>query len=376
MRILIIAIFILINFSVFFAPRAFSQEDVQSLNQIFDLSNSAKKTSNYLIKDVIAKSEAENSSQARNQAISIAQREAFLTLLQRLEIDEVFSDDFSDAEIKRLVKSQQVLDEKITYNSYFAILNIEFNEEYVSFSLDKKNIDKDSVKLINYLTLPVLRFDDRAFLFEDSNRWMSAIKKAVENDEEAQFLILPYGDEQDQEALTIQSVNLGEMVEFGDSLKKYNANLPLVIYFDLDRKADKADVSIRVISRFQKRVSKLSFTNIGGIEFESLLDKVAIRAVDYLKSKRSEKIVEQTNEIKQNNLTLVIKIRNLKDLIAAKRRLRPIKKDLDFEISSINSDSAKIAIKEKINFDELIDIFDRYGFEISQDEGVYYLTDN
>ena len=381
MRILIISIFILINFTTFGVLKAIAQDNSkissgEALGQIFDLSIGNEKRESYLVKDVIAKAQAENSSQAQKEAIIIAHREAFLTLLQRLEIDEVFSDDFSDSEIKRLVKSQQVLDEKITYNSYFAILNIEFSTEYVSFSLNKKNINKDSVKLINYLTLPVLRFDDRAFLFEDSNRWRKALSKAIQKDAEANFLVLPYGDEKDQELLAIETVNLGEFGEFSEIVKKYDTNLPLVIYFDLDRKQDRVDVLIRVISRFQKRVSKLSFTNISGIEFEALMDKVAIRVVDYLKSKRTQKISEKSDQVNQDKLELVINISNLQDLIATKRRLEPIKKDMDFDISSIDKDQIKIKINEKINFDDLIEVFKRYGFEVTQDEGIYYLNDN
>ena len=97
----------------------------------------------YLVDSISSKAVAKNANDAKNLVISNARRDAFMVLLMRLKLPISTSDNINDGEIAEMVRSEQIVDEKISGNSYSATFNIIFAKDFVEHILNKKNEGKE-----------------------------------------------------------------------------------------------------------------------------------------------------------------------------------------------------------------------------------------
>ena len=88
----------------------------------------------YLVENISAKTKAKSPTLARISAQASARRDGFLILLTRLELNTAIADEINDDEISEMVSSEQIQNEKIAGNTYFATLNITFAKNFVDLT--------------------------------------------------------------------------------------------------------------------------------------------------------------------------------------------------------------------------------------------------
>ncbi len=188
----------------------------------------------------------QNPVQARNKAIAEAQRQALVTLLERLlPLTEVaayrhISDDLLDT----LVQDFQIQNEKHSNVRYLGTFKIRFRPEAVdrfiqspppipSMVADAQPSEGGGASLSSQkdfssplmVVVPLIEREGKLQLWEEGNPWLQAWNHA---DLEDARLTVPIGDLQDREALSPEEILHFEGATFTKILNRYQAHQVLV----------------------------------------------------------------------------------------------------------------------------------------------------
>ena len=152
----------------------------------------------YFIDSISSKAIAKNPSDARKASISNARRDAFMVLLTRLKMPIATSDNISDAEIADMVRSEQVVDEKISGNSYSATFNIIFAKDFVEHILAKKT-DNQQIKTVDkaekysekFVIIPVKMAKFRPLVWEPENDWRVMLDRIISKNNLQKSYVIP-----------------------------------------------------------------------------------------------------------------------------------------------------------------------------------------
>ncbi|MBE6450538.1 MAG: hypothetical protein E7016_01070 [Alphaproteobacteria bacterium] len=127
---------------------------------------------------VNVEAQAQNSAQAKQDALKKAYREAFLKVCNRLtsakNVDDI--NRLTDSQLLHFIQEVEVVAEKTTSNSYMADLNIKINANLLKQYLAENNMlgsDEVSEKILIIPTYSDTDFNDKV-LFEDGNVWRSS----------------------------------------------------------------------------------------------------------------------------------------------------------------------------------------------------------
>ena len=261
---------------------------ISNINFVF-AQDITSNTDQYVVNDIIANASGKTPSQARANAIISGQKNAFIILLERLGVNNNVANSFDDKTIADMVLSQQILNEKITRNSYSATLNLKFSESFVKHYLEnnltptkKQNtIAKPNINLI----LPIKLTKNQPLIWEENNSWRAAINNTINNiskNSASSFLKIPKGDVDDIAIIGPYNINNINFTDVEPILNKYKANSLMLVYFDFDSLENKVNITLQVIKQFAVTNTKLEFINVSQLTQEDLVNKVATKTVGYI----------------------------------------------------------------------------------------------
>jgi len=335
----------------------------------------------YVVNDIVANASGKTPNQARTNAISSGQRNAFLILLGRLGVDEKIGNGFDNTKIADMVLSQQIMNEKITRNNYSATLNLKFSESFVKHYLGKNLIsagDKNSILTDSFLIVPVKSVQIQPLIWEDENNWRTAIKNAINNISKnniAPLLKIPQGDIDDIAVISPYNINNINFTDIEPMLDKYKVSSLMLVYFDFDSLENKVNITLLIVKKFATTSTKLEFINVNQLTQDELINKVANKTISYITNINNDQ--QSTKSISQgiSSYQIDILISDLSDWLKVKNKLENSNVVSQFNVESISRDLVKINASYNNNNGDIIRFFAKNNLFLHNNrEGGYILS--
>lgn len=329
----------------------------------------------YIVEDISAAISAKSPSEARNLAVKNARRDAFAILLARLSLEANLLKKMTDEDISDMVRSEQVIDEKIAGNNYSATFNITFAKDFVEHILAQKSLsiaasgqNFDSASLV----VPVKILQRKILLWENSNDWRASINKALEGNNNFK---IPVADIENVVTLTPENVNKITIDEMNPLFSKYNSANAYFLLFSQDGLGSKASVVVRIFNRDSGiSQAKLNFANTDNLEGQDLLDKIAQKSLEYLQGLKNSSSVAQSS-LEQLVLSLEIPITKLGDWLMIKNKIETSGFVSKLSVDAVSCDYVKASILLNKSELDTADLFAKNGFLLkAKNADTYLLT--
>lgn len=329
----------------------------------------------YIVEDVAVSVSAKSPTEARNLAIKTVHRDAFTILLARLSLENAVASKISDGEIADMVRSEQIIDEKIAGSSYSATFNVTFAKDFVDHILAQKKLpqsEKATALEVEerpiILVVPVKILQRKILLWEASNDWKPSVSKALEG--KVDFKI-PVADIDNVVILNPENINKISASEFEPLFAKYQSNEVYFLLFSHDNVSGKANVVVRSLNRDSGSQVKLGFANSEKLEGQELMNKVAIKTVEYLESLKANQAANQDK--KEQMISLEIPVAKLGDWLMIKNKIENSGLVNKINIEAISCDYVKVSVL-LINADlNLVELFAKSGFSLAAKSSDLYL---
>lgn len=162
---------------------------------------------------------------AKAQAVAKGQYDALVGLLNKLSTPEQAQEimnSMDSSKVAAIVRSMEVLDERISSNRYRARFVVSFDGNEISKLIGKGHSDEGAQQQAAsaFVIIPAFEEAGDNQLWEDDNPWRNAWK-SVAIEIPAGDIIVPYGDNSDMSILTVQ--NLPNV--------NYSALIPLTVRY-------------------------------------------------------------------------------------------------------------------------------------------------
>lgn len=339
----------------------------------------AQTNSIYLVENIEGKANSNSVLEAKDLATKNARRTAFAELLLRLNLDVNLSSKFSDDEIFDIVLSEQISNEKISPNEYFANFNILFSKSIVDKILENKNVAKSDLALQqNYLLIPVKVFAKNGFddslskfsLWDEENEWKKSLQNLLKKRRISQFIV----PESDLENIANLSQDNIENVSFADlenMLSKYKAQEAIVMFFTYDKIDNKVTILIQDFDKLQQKKYKLSFVNVDRLSYEDLTDKTCEKLLEYLVNSK-----KTAAKLEKNIVKIEIAISGLNNWLAIKNKIEKSGLISQLDIESISKDYVVISINYSNKKEAIIEAFQKINLVLEKKNNEVYLLKN
>lgn len=337
----------------------------------------AETNQTYFVDDIKVNKIDKDATTAREKAIFEAQREGFNTVLERIGIDRSNGILISNEEISQTLRSIQIKNEKISDNSYSAVLSMEFSPEFIKFILNKYNVNKFSGITTSYLIIPILNENGQTFLWEKGNRWTYAFKKNLVDNKN---IYLVENDFSSRNALDIDFFDKPKFSKFEDIANIYNVNNIVLVIGNYNKGGDIITTKIYVLNKKETRNASLNYQikNLNNVflDFAEASNKV-ISYLDNLKEKDREAnntISTSSDKLTDRDLTKVfVPISSLDDFNSADNLLKNNKNVLEAYLKVLSKNMATYLVKIYNNdTDTFISSLKNDGFSVNEkEEGIY-----
>jgi len=330
----------------------------------------------YMVEDVAVNVMAKSPSEARNLALKTVRRDALQILFARLGVNNVSVARISDDEVSDMVRSEQIVDEKIAGGSYSASFNIVFAKDFVDHILAQKKLNKEEPKSLQpekesvALIVPIKILQRKTLLWESGNDWRASINKALDGD--SGFKI-PVADDENMSIIRQDNVSKINAGELSSLFAKYQSGVVYFLFFTRDVASGNAVVSLRSVGVKESSGVKLSFVNTEGFDEYELMQKVATKTVEYLKNLKSA--TANIEAKKEQIIAVEIPIAKLGDWLMIKNKIEASGIVNKLSIETISRDYVKATIFAAASDAELSELFSRAGFSLTlKSENIYLLT--
>ncbi len=311
-----------------------------------EVKNNEAKNNIYEIESISSKASDKNPSASKILATSNARRDAFMVLLMRLQLPIATADNISNEEIAEMVRSEQIVDEKIAGNNYSANYNITFARDFVDHILEKKAKEQElknneiDTKKDNYLIIPIKVAKKRPLLWEPENDWSKSMDKVINKNNLQKNFIIPESNAENIALVNGQNINNISFENFEKMLEKFKAQGVYLMFYNFDEIENKVLVEVQYLRKLLKKQFRLSFINVDRLSYSDLITKVADRSIEYLKNNP----IGSDDALNKNIINLNIKISSISDWLNTKNTLDRSPLIDGIEIVSISKDEVKIKI--------------------------------
>jgi hypothetical protein len=332
----------------------------------------------YLVDSISSKAVAKNANDARNVVISNARRDAFMVLLMRLKLPIATSDNVSDSEIAEMVRSEQIVDEKIAGNSYSATFNIIFAKDFVEHILNKKTENQEiqnTAKIEKYsekfVIIPVKVAKFRPLIWEQENDWRVMLDRVIAKNNLQKIFATPDSNADNILAVNGQNIKNITFSNLEKIVNENNAGASYILFFNFDEIENKVLVEVIYLRKLLKKQFRLSFINVDRLSYNDLIIKVAEKTLEYLASNQ----IGSDNVLNKNVVDIHVKIKTLEDWLNIKKTMEDNKLADNIFVKSISRDEVKISINYVDSNSSIEQAFEKAGIFISaQIQGFYEIN--
>ncbi len=311
---------------------------------------------------------------ARQKAMIQGQREAFNTILERLDIDPSNGIIVSDDEISQMLRAMQIKNERITNNSYHAVLILEFSPDYVAYILNKYKINKYSPKLDSYLVIPVLNENNETYFLERNNRWLNAFRKNLVGNRN---IILISDDYSTRNAIDKDYFKNPSYSKFKNVADLYNVNNIAVITGNYNKGGDLIKIKIKIMNPDNTRNALMDYEieNLNNVNLD--FDSAAIKIIEYI-DKLSEKEKENNPvnypSLDSGSIYIFAPISSIGEYNNINGVLQSNKNITELRLKMLSKNMAVYSVKYYNNdLDFLIDSLKRSNFSVSKKKNGLYI---
>ena len=268
-------------------------------------------------------------------------------------------------ELKGMIDSFTISDEKFINNEYFAKLETSFNKKKIFNYLDKKNIFPSTGKRNKVLLVPILVDTETESIYLFNNNIFYERWNDIKNNYQLLEYLLPSEDLEDLNRLQEMSNSI-ETYDFIDLLKKYDLKdyIISIIYVDRD--------DVRIFSKINlnnslkidnQKYSKINLDNEN--DFNTILENIKILYEDVWK---------KNNEINTSiklPITISIESKDYKKIMQLEDTLASIDSISNFYILNFNNKHTQFKV---IYNDSPISFFDdmnKKNFELIIENNVW-----
>ena len=182
----------------------------------------------YSVTDVAVDVTADSAAHARDQAVSVAQRQALTQLLDRLSVKNSLVDKLKDDDLSTLVQNFEVQNERASSVRYIGNFRVQFRPNAVRKLLTSHGVAVADTPSKPYLVLPIMSVNGHPVLWEQSTRWRTAWDKAPHDDGLVPVLV-PNGGLEDVAILSTAEAISGKPESLKALITKYQAGGAAVV---------------------------------------------------------------------------------------------------------------------------------------------------
>ncbi len=333
----------------------------------------------YLIETISSKATLKTLSESKKMVYNNARRDAFMMLLVRLKIPVATSDRVDDSEIVEMIRSEQIVDEKISGSSYFATFNIIFAKDFVEHILAKKtdNTKNNSVEKIEkhsekITLIPVKVAKIRPLIWEQENDWKVMLGRVISKNNLQKNFIIPEANAEN--IVTINSQNI-KNITFSDIEKTLISNGSEAVYllfFNVDEIENKVLIEVVYLRKLLKRQFRLSFINVDRLSYNDLIIKVAEKTLEYI----SNNPIGSDNILDNNTIKIQVRINALDDWLNIKKTIENNNLVEGIVVNSISRDKVSLSANYNNTKISIEDAFKAFGINISKQAQGFYEINN
>ncbi len=184
----------------------------------------------YYTSGIAVQADADNPTRAKQMALEQGQRTAFAKVMRKLlgRDKDFFVADLPIQDIVNQVGDISIQNEKNTAQSYWAEINVHFNEKNVQDFLSEHNQEYLKTEPPTYLVIPVMMSGNRMLGVEDDNVFYQHLRQ---RDVLSDFyqMVLPVGDV-DEMVIVHQALQSGQYQTLIKLAERYNANRVLIVF--------------------------------------------------------------------------------------------------------------------------------------------------
>ena len=320
----------------------------------------------YKIEDIEV-NEPYNLSFQKKIVIEKAFNGGFTELLKKITSSKDFENlkNVKTKEVKELVDSFIIVDEKFIDNKYFAKFEVDFNKNKILKFLDRKNISSSIPIRKKIFILPILLDEDtNQILMFSENIFYKEWKKNNKN----YFLINYILPNEDLEDIIIMQNQMQEIenYDFREIIKKYNLNDYIILL------AFKNENKIKILSKINFKENKKIINNLyDDINLNNLneVNKTILDLkVNYEDEWKKQNIIDQSIKI---SIKASIDSREINIINKFEERLNDSDFVYEFNIEQFSNKSILFKIVYNNTPDKFLTEFESYGFNINSNENVW-----
>lgn len=363
---------------------------------LYSFSSYAQET--YNVQKVLVSVEGENAKIARELAIKQFAKDALIKLLANINQQDVVHK-LDPKKIEENVVDFEIVKEKISPNSYKAIVNVTFSksgvngllssviaaEELSNLSSQTLSTQDESSSAVNtnhqvaqynkILILPLLRSGSEIKLWEDENLWIEAFRVAMKKKLNSSFVI-PQGDMQDIQSINPSNLLSANFSDFNDLVSRYEAKKIVILIADIlpSQNSDikKLDLSIRILDEKNQDNFLQFYNSYHGNSEEELLNMAAESVIRSGFNSRAIKKIEARGA-DQSVLGASVIAENILEWVEIENKLKQINIIEKIEVESLMLKQVNIKIYYYADLEEIITAMKNSGIFVEEKNNQYYL---
>lgn len=328
----------------------------------------------YTIKDITAQAKGSSASEAKNEALKDAKKQAFTFMLQKL-IDKKGMDRFENPDektIEFLIDSMQIVSEQMGQKNYKATVIFEFNKQRLEEFLRKKSTPFTLPLHKTLLILPVLSDGAKTYLFEKENIWLDAWRQHHFHQALMTFVI-PNGDLSDLTSVDAEDALIGATHKMADIATRYQVSAVVVPYVSITTEGRKLNARIDFQEYDAKGVKKnntIRSHNLTEVAAETTKAEILKKLLEIAISNIQEFGKGQLGGKQDHNLVyLRIPTKSPEDYYKYIKLLNESGLALEVQPVELSKGFSVIRVRTLNTFEDLLQYFkDRgHNFEVSQE---------
>lgn len=328
----------------------------------------------YTIPDIKIEASAKNATLARSEALTIGQKKAFEELMTKILPEGTKIPEASYRNIRNLIKSRQIKNEKISRSSYSGIATFVFSEPRVNKFLINQGINLTEKSLGSLLVLPLLRTKEGLYLWEEDNPWKQSWQNAATGNKS---IIIPKGDIEDVIIASTEDISQSNLESIKNLATKYQTSNILIpeasYYLEKSSNTPYLRVDMKYFDGMGFKTETKNFKAVGDKGFEWLIQNASQNLVKEVNNEWKN----TTITIDTANLDIIVPLRNPKEWADIRKRLASLSNVLtSVKLIAFTYGQADINVIYRDAPEFLEQNFSNAGLKISYENGYWILTKN
>lgn len=328
----------------------------------------------YTVAGIPAEATAANAVAAREQALTLAQREGLRQLLRRLTLPDAASrlPRVDGLRIETFVRSYEVASEKVAPTRYVVTLNVSYLPDQVGQLLQGAGVPYLDRKPDPVLVVPVLQGADAGLdLWGDANPWRAAWNAGVPSP--LVELRLPLGDAGDVATLTPDQVLAGDAAAPATLGRRYGATSVLIAR--ARPTGGSPPTAVAVEARYADPEEPFAYRDTlqaaPGEDEATLLSRAAERVAAAVEAAVKRRLIVPSSQV--SAIEVAVPLADLSGWVQIRRTLTAVSEVRSVRVESFERSGARVSLGYAGDAGRLAAAMQRAGLSLVEENGGWQL---